>query len=738
MNSILSKALQTLAALALLTCPAQLFAQHAGKAPGWVDPPARIEFADYAMQWSKSGESLVDLSGFLEAPAGKQGFVKSRDGHLWQPDGQRFRIWGMNFGADDCFPPKEIAPRIAGDLARLGFNYIRMHHLDAGFGPPNLFHEDADNTRAFDPERLDRLDFFIAELKKQGVYTNLNLNNSRRFRAGDGVRDRHPLGTGKCATYFNPHLIELQHEYARNLLDRVNPYTGNHYRDEPALVAVEMVNENSLIEGWLMERIHGPNQEGRPMFGSLPKSYAVELTVLFNQWLAEHRDEQQIETLRKETGTKSGDLIPRLRPAELKAASQERFTAEAEFYVHVEEQFFVAFKQLLCKQIGLQCLLVGPADHNDGIATFPHIKTLAKHFDFIDGHGYWEHPQLQTPQWVRNTPMVNDPLDSSYNQFARTPVLGVPFVFGETSAPYPGDYGAEVFPILAAYACHQDWDGACWFYYGDGRKSGDNPAIGDIFALGNDPSRMASIVAAGALFHRSDVAVAKKTIVRGYDETSSMEPMRWKRGPNRPFFHKGYDLSTAFRHSVRLTFDPALATPLPRWKDADSYTTDTEEIVWAGATKKRGLVSVDTAKTQALIGFIGETPHDLTHLDAELKNPFATIVLTSLDSKNIARSQTMLLVATNRSQNTGLELKADHQTITSLGSAPTQIERIRGELTVSGLLQANALRVTPLGAAGNPIAEPFVIEVKSGSATIPVGKAAAVWHLLERVAERVE
>ena len=732
MNSIFPKALPALAAFALFACPALLQAQHAGKAPGWVDPPNDIEFVDYAMQWSKTGESLVDLSGFLEAPAGKQGFIKSHGGHLWQPNGQRFRIWGINFGADDCFPPKDMAPLIAGDLARLGFNYIRMHHLDAGFGPPNLFHEDSDNTRSLDPERLDRLDFFVAELKKQGIYTNLNLNNSRRFRAGDGVRDRHTLGTGKCATYFNPHLVKLQHEYARNLLDRVNPYTGKHYRDEPALVAVEMVNENSLIEGWLMERIHGPNQEGRPMFGSLPKSYAVELTVLFNQWLAEHRDEQQVESLRKETGTEPGNLIPRLRPAELKTASKERFATETEFYVHLENQFFVDFKQLLRKEIGLQCLLVGPADHNDGIATLPHIKTLATHFDYIDGHGYWEHPQLQSPQWVRNTPMVNDPLDSSYNQFARTPVLGVPFVFGETSAPYPGDYGAEVYPILAAYACHQDWDGACWFFYGDGRKSGDNPAIDGIFALGNDPSRMASIAAAGVLFHRADVAVAQKTIVRGYDETSTIETMRWDRGPNRPFFHQGYDLSTAFRHAVRLTFDPAKATPLPGFEDAKSYTTDTGEIIWAGATEKRGLVTVNTAKTQALIGFVGETSHDLPHLDVALKNPFATIVLTSLDNNSIASSTKMLLVTTNRSQNTGLELKADHQTITSLGSAPTQIEHIRGKVTVSGLLQAKSLRITPLGAAGNPIAEPFFAQIKDGTAAIPVGKTATVWHLLER------
>ncbi len=727
-----SKALQHLTILVLFAAATHLHAQHAAKAPGWVDPPTNIDFVDYAMQWSHAEESLVDLSGYLEAPAGKHGFINSRDGHLWRPDGKRFRIWGINFAADDCFPPKEIAPRIAADLARLGFNYIRMHHLDAGFGPPNLFLEQKQDTRTLDPDRLDRLDYFIAQLKQQGIYTNLNLNNSRKYRSGDGVRDRRPLETAKCATYFNPHLIELQHEYARNLLDRVNPYTGNHYRDESALVAVEMVNENALFEGWLMERIHGPNLAGQAMFGSLPKSYAVELTVLFNQWLAENRHEPVVESLRKESGTKLGELIPRLRPAEFKSASKERFVAETEFYVSLENRFFTDFKQLLRKQIGLQCLLVGPADHNDGIATFPHIKTLAKHFDFIDGHGYWEHPLLETPKWVRNTPMVNDPLDSSYNQFARTPVLGVPFVFGETSAPYPGDYGAEVFPILAAYACHQDWDGACWFYYGEGRKSGDNPAIDDVFALGNDPARMASIVAASQLFHRADVAVAKKTIVRGYDEETTIESMRWERKPNRPFFHQDYDLSTALRHAVRLTFDPSQATPLPHWDDTGDYTTDTQEISWTGVTKKRGLVAINTPKTQALIGFLNDTAHNLPHLDAALKNPFATIVLTSLDNKTIARSHKMLLVIANRSQNTGLKFKPDHQTVTSLGSAPTQIERIEGTITITGLQQAKTLSITPLGAAGNPIAPPFLAKINNGTATIPLGTPPALWYQITK------
>jgi len=715
----------------MLQLPA--IAQHAGTPRGWVDPPQNVEFVDYAMQWSQAERSLVDLSGFLEKPAGKAGFVRAKDGHLYDPRGRRFRIWGINMGAEDCYPPKELAPDIAGDLARLGFNYVRMHHMDAGFGPVSVFKDGADNTRSLDPERLDRLDFFVAELKKRGVYTNFNLNNSRSFRPADGVRDRKPLGVGKTATYFNPRLIELQHEYARLLLDRVNPYTGNHYRDEPALIAVEMVNENSLIEGWIMDRIHCPNADGRAMFGSLPESYGVELTVQFNQWLAAQGDEKFIDRLREESGVKPGQLIPRLRAPEFATASQERFRTEAEFYMHLEDTFFTDFKQLLRDELGIKSMLVGPADHNDGAAMFPHLKTLAKHFDFIDGHGYWEHPQLEKPHWVRNSPMVNDPLDSSYNQFTRSPVLGVPFVVGETSGPYPGDYSAETFPILTAYACLQDWDGVCWFYYGKGRKEGDDAGIGDFFALGNDPSRMASIAASASMFHRQDVSAAKTTVIRAYDASSLIESMRMDRASSRPFFTSGYSLPTALSHAVRLTFDPSCATALPDITSNDDYVSDTGQLRWRQAQQKRGVVSINTPKTQALIGFIGDTPSDLPHLKAHLDNPFATIVLTSLDDQRLETARKMLLFAGNRVQNTGLAFERDHQTIVTLGQRPTQIERMRGTVTVAGLEGAARVTLTPLQAIGAPQGEPLSLPVTShGDIQITLDRVPTVWWLIER------
>jgi len=254
---------------------------------------ADIELQPYSINWSATKEAVVDLSGFLDAPAGRDGFVAVKGKHLVKPDGTRFRIWGVNICGPLCFPEEDVARATADDLARMGINCVRFHHMDSNWGR-NPFDRTRDDTRRLDPESLDRLDYFVAELKKRGIYTNLNLNVSRRFKDGDGVRDHELLGYGKSATYFNPRLIELQREYAEQLLTHRNVYTGNEYRQEPAVLVVEMVNENSVLEGWVSGRLVGRDVDEPGTWTPIPVSYAEELTDLYNRWLPDHERRRDV------------------------------------------------------------------------------------------------------------------------------------------------------------------------------------------------------------------------------------------------------------------------------------------------------------------------------------------------------------------------------------------------------------------------------------------------------------
>ncbi len=83
---------------------------------------------------------------------------------------------------EGCFPTHQQAERLA---ARLGVNCVRMHHMD------NFpIWGDSPNKLTIDPRKLERLDYLIDQLKKRGVYTNLNLHVSRWLGEEEGFPGR--------------------------------------------------------------------------------------------------------------------------------------------------------------------------------------------------------------------------------------------------------------------------------------------------------------------------------------------------------------------------------------------------------------------------------------------------------------------------------------------------------------------------------------------------------------------
>ncbi len=214
-------------------------------------------------------KNATDISSWLERPAGKDGFVRVADGHL-ATDAGRVRFWATNLCFEGCFPSHEQAERLAARLARFGINCVRFHHMDA-----YSIWGDSPNKTIIDPKKLERLDYLIWQLKRHGIYVNLNLHVSRWFDEKEGFphRDRRPH-YDKGLDNFEPRMIELQKKYARDLLSHVNPYTKTPYTDEPAVAFVEISNEDALFAIW-----------PRNQLDNLPDPYATTYRKLWNAWL---------------------------------------------------------------------------------------------------------------------------------------------------------------------------------------------------------------------------------------------------------------------------------------------------------------------------------------------------------------------------------------------------------------------------------------------------------------------
>jgi hypothetical protein len=240
----------------------------------------------FHLPWETPGEAIADARFLLDPPAGKDGPLAVRDGHFRFTNGDRVRFWATNVSGEGCVPPREIAPRAADRLAKFGFNLVRFHGLDSRWGN-TLFPKNAPDTQHFDEAQLDKLDYFIAELEKRGIYVNLNLHVARHFTPGDGLPETEFLGYGKYCVLFDPRMIELQKDYARRLLGHRNPYTGRTYADDPAVVIVELTNENSLFGGWTSGFLRG--RQTSPNAGAwadIPPYYGQELTRFYNEWLS--------------------------------------------------------------------------------------------------------------------------------------------------------------------------------------------------------------------------------------------------------------------------------------------------------------------------------------------------------------------------------------------------------------------------------------------------------------------
>ena len=205
-----------------------------------------------ALDWQ---DSPVDLS-FLNAqdrPAGGHGILKADGDRLVFEDGTPGRFWGANLLALTLLrtPRENIAPA-THRIAKLGFNLVRIHQHDADWSNQNIFvNAGKDGTRRLDPKALDDIDWWVRCLKKEGVYIWLDLIWARVLTKDDGVTfgfDEVLRNKGHVwgFNYFNDEIRGLMQEFQHTFLNHVNPYTRLAYKDDPALVGIQITNENDI------------------------------------------------------------------------------------------------------------------------------------------------------------------------------------------------------------------------------------------------------------------------------------------------------------------------------------------------------------------------------------------------------------------------------------------------------------------------------------------------------------
>jgi len=208
-----------------------------------------VDFSASSLRVKES--SALDLSGISEpGPAGKHGrLIASKSGALAFEDSpetpRRFRgsnsFWTLrklDNGKDD--ETKERMGAFAENFRRFGYDIIRLLPVDA------YLMMKAKSDAEYNPIQLDKFDWLMACLKKNGVYSYLSIAayNMGRADLGKGWRESN---SAKAKVFLgDPESLARWKACAENLLNHVNPYTGLALKDDPAIAVVEPYNEQEF------------------------------------------------------------------------------------------------------------------------------------------------------------------------------------------------------------------------------------------------------------------------------------------------------------------------------------------------------------------------------------------------------------------------------------------------------------------------------------------------------------
>jgi hypothetical protein len=299
----------------------------------------------------------------------------------------------------------------------------------------------------------------------------------------------------------------------------------------------------------------------------------------------------------------------------------------------------------------------------------------------------------------------------------------------EFNHPFPNDWASEGIPILAAYASLQDWDAVIVYTFEPKRDADWKSYVGDPFDISLDPVRMTEMATGSLIFLRGDVKPAARTVTRRYSRDQVFESRRLGRS-EQPYFTPGFPLVTPLVHGTRIaSFN---GPPTTRFEAVDSVdiTSDTKELRWLTSHRDSGMVTVETPRTQALIGFVTANGQSVRNLAARLDTKFAALVLSSMDGKPIANAGRLLLTAGSRVSNTGLKWNADHTRTTDQGGSPSLIEPVTGTVTLRGISRAHRVSVAALDGAGKPIGEPIPAVRSAAGWTFKVGTPVTTWYAI--------
>ncbi|MFZ6655992.1 hypothetical protein [Undibacterium sp. TJN19] len=641
---------------------------------------------------------MVDFGGMNHMlEASDRLFVKS--GHFYRigpdarpgtKDDSRIRLFGISLASAANFPEEKDAAKIALRLRKLGFNAVRLHHLDSILSDSLTQPRGILTTAAFpsfNEAALRRLRVFITALKAEGLYVNLNLHVGYQFRpAVDQVTPLMPGEKMPFASHplhlFEPRMISLQAEYVQQLLRRLE------LKDDPALAMIEINNESSLIGAWQRTQLDGLTGEYERMlqqnwqkwalhqYGSAERACAIwDSCSMARKGIVNVKSSEagvleygegwyaRVQRLSNRVVNKLGLGTPTALQQQYlphETGNGRRVLDYVRFLSELDQQYLTAMRKTIRQEVGELVPLTGSQMYFGGIA----LADAQQHMDYVDEHFYVDHYDFPHLDWDRNDWRIRNSSvlrEGWQDLLQRAYVRDVhkPFVLSEFNQAFPNQQSAEILPVVSAIAAAQDWDGLFLFHYIDG----DNwQSLPDSFGLSGHSGQLATVGVSASLFRQFQVRPLPAQIaVKLVPETRQMlgalrdgvsgigfpAYLEAKLGLEfKHVFFARVGLQHGMQMKTDLTQTPALAYQ-KNWSDEDSlWVAPGAQLRYS---ESGPWLAADTTYTRM---FAGSRPATSGIAIAEMQLPlfsekgrqYGVVLLTSRDTLTLKDSHRMLLV----------------------------------------------------------------------------------------------
>jgi hypothetical protein len=655
------------------------------------------------------------MNDWQDAPAGRLGRIE-RQGDALTYGGQPIRLWGLNHTFGDCAPPQALAKKRAAFYAKYGVNAVRLHKYGDGTGYRGILN--GHRFSQFDSAGLDRMDFFIAQLKSQGIFVKLSASfGPPVLMPGDTVAvpfaeefGSFAAGNGQVkvphsAIFFSPDIQQVHIDQMVTLLRHRNPYTGLRYAEDPAIWDLEVINEQSILfytSSQGLERSKTLRQQVGRRFSAWLKDKYGSQAGLEAAWGPRALGSFD---LAPEESIEAGTVLPLGSPyywnqqilAGAEADRKQRHLDALTFLTQLQLAFYQRYVAAV-RAAGYEGeISASNWQAGRSLSHFANLWTDAQ-VGVIDRHNYFG-GQKRDPHTGTSTVNAASMLALAGSGMLSTgmqQVAGLPFMLSEWIHVWPNEWGVEGPAIIGAYGMGlQGWDVSYLFQNRDEGTFSDRLGVKDWDATA--PQVMGIFPAVARQVRRGDVAPAQASALLKVHAPSLFS------GEGVDFvdqLEQGYDDKTlqtdkidpaalaAVRVAVEYTAQPAAteAFDLSPYRKGSVVHSATGQLAWHEASPgeaQGGYISLNSAGTMAMVGFAPGDTLQGHFADLSVDAPYAAVYLTALSPEaTLGNDQAWLVSAIARARNTGQAFSPDGQHLLDAGEGPILMEPVTFTLDI--------------------------------------------------------